>query len=99
MIDPTPYGGRAGLARRAQSDHRPRRLIGRAGEGTIRIPLEVVAVVALAPTAIRVLPREKPRHGAPHGRVMRRDARELQCHEHRPGAVEVVGAPAAEPGA
>src|ERR1700722_8933422 len=56
-----------------------------------------VAVIALPPAAVQILSRSQPINRAPHGRVIRTDARLRERGQDRPGAVNIVGAPATEP--
>ena len=61
--------------------------------------LRPVAAAALAPAAIRLLARLQPLDGLAHVGLRHVLAGGVQRAQHRPGAVDVVGAPAAEPGA
>src|SRR3974390_2806135 len=56
-----------------------------------------VAVVALAPAAVRILPLLEPCHRALYRRIVRPDPRLRQRPEHGPGAVNIIRAPTAEP--
>src|SRR5690554_3818928 len=59
--DPPPHGVRASFAGSNQSQHCPRRL--KAGADVRRVALiRIVAVVALAPAAVRILPGTQPFH-------------------------------------
>src|ERR1700722_624398 len=90
--------GRAvALARGEQREQRPRGL--RGGGGALRRPVFWVVVRAqvLAPAAVRVLYRLKPGDRTADLRLMRLDPGGDQRGQHRPGAVQVVRAPPAEP--
>src|SRR6185312_12190685 len=58
-----------------------------------------VGCAVLAPAAIGALARDEPVDGAADDRRLLVDARGVERAQRRPGAVDVVGPPAAEPGA
>src|SRR5438552_18394588 len=68
----------------------------RAAPGEVRLD---VALARLAPAAVGVLPAHEPAYGALHVLVARVHAHGPQPAQHRPGAIDVVDAPAAGPGA
>ncbi len=88
-----------GLAGRHQGDQRPGGLRGGAAGALVAAVFELVARRVLAPAAVGVLDRDQPvdgladRHG---GRVVPGGVQRAQC---RPGAVDVIHAPAAVPAA
>src|SRR5271165_3713465 len=83
-----PYAGRR---------YAGRRYAGRPYAGRPYAGRAVIGIVALAPAAVRILPAFQPLRGAPHGGIVGADVRLRECRQHRPGAVYVIGAPAAEP--
>src|ERR1700733_2475736 len=58
---------------------------------------ELVAVATFAPAAIRVLDRDQPIGGTSNSRRIGVDAGGVETSKHRPGSVDVIDAPAAEP--
>src|SRR5919199_3497256 len=60
---------------------------------------DVVRATVLSKAAVRVLHRAEPGHRAAHGGVLMRDAGRLERGQRRPGPVDVIHAPAPEPGA
>src|SRR5207237_9034362 len=61
------------------------------------LPISRVAVIALAPAAVGILPGREPPPGAARGGIIRADARLRERSQYRPCTVDVVRAPAAEP--
>src|SRR5580692_10588351 len=86
------------LARREQRQQRPRGLRGGGRAPTGPVLGVVVGAHVLAPAAVLVLVLLEPGDGPADLRLARLDARRDQRGNDRAGAVEVVGAPAAEPG-
>ena len=89
---------RANLTRAHQAHQRPRRL--RGGTGADPFVLRViVAAERLAPAAIRILVILQPRHRPTRVGLAQIGTNGLQAAQHLPGAIDVVGAPPAKPGA
>src|SRR5262249_19148631 len=84
------------LTRGQQTENGPGALVRRAGCTFVLAP-RVVAVVALAPAAVGILPLLEPSHRALHGGIIGADAGVRQRGKHRPGAVYIVGPPTPEP--
>ena len=57
-----------------------------------------VGFLVLAPAAVGALDGDEPVAGAGDGGIFRGDSGGVQGAEHGPGAINVIGAPAAEPG-
>src|SRR5262245_679943 len=96
MLDPALHDRSPSSARGQQAQQRPRRL--RRGGGTAAGQLRpVVALAGLAPAAIAVLGALQPPHCALDILVLEVLADGLQAPHHRPGAVDIVDAPASEP--
>ena len=90
--------GRPGATGREQREQRPRGLR-RGGRAMARQGRVVVGAHVLAPAAVGVLMLLQPGHRAADGRLARLHPGGDQRGHHRAGAVDVVGAPPAEPGA
>src|SRR6185312_7219409 len=99
VLDPPRHGPIAGFPGRHQPEHRPGGLRRRAVFGDPMRHAGVVALLVLAPAAIRALPGHQPRRRTPHLRRRRFQSGGVQRRESRPGAVDVIGAPAPEPAA
>src|SRR3954453_19048060 len=84
-------------AGRHQAEQGPRGLRGRARRRLIAPVAELVALPAFAPAAVGVLNGREPLDRPPHRRRRRIDPGRVERAERRPGAVDVVHAPAAEP--
>src|SRR5882757_5004942 len=94
MIDAAAHRIRADLACREQREHGPCRLIGCARRSAERAR---IAVVALTPAAVRVLPALQPLDGLAHSGILAGETCLRETRQHRPCTVNIVGAPAAEP--
>src|SRR5438874_2600921 len=96
ILDAARHGGAGRAPRREEAEERPgglaRRRFAGAGERVV-----VVALAGLAPAAVLVLVALEPAHRALHVLVPRVLADGGQAAQHRPGAVDVVHAPAAVP--
>src|ERR1700722_8369889 len=92
---PHTLGG--GPPRREQSQKSPRSLVRGAWESYGLCMRQRIGIVALAPAAVGILLELQPIDGAPNGGIVGTDVRLYECRQHRPGAVNIVGAPAAEP--
>src|SRR3984957_7919380 len=97
VIRAAPRGIGPRLAAREQSQQRPGGLIGGAAENLRGARLQRIAVVALAPAAVRILLLFEPCDRALHHGIVGPDVRLRQRHEHRPGAVNIIRAPTPEP--
>ena len=82
---------------RHQPQQRPGGLRRRGGRLLVTAIVELVAGAVLAPAAIRILDRDQPICSLAHARPRPVEARGAQRAERRPGAVDVVHAPTAEP--
>src|SRR5918992_1653646 len=80
-----------------QRQHRPGRLESRALGAGRRVLGFKVAVIALAPAAIRALRLFQPSDGPAYCRIIRRHTNLLECSQDGPGAIDIVGAPTAVP--
>src|SRR5665213_3004586 len=85
------------LARRHQPQKRPGGLRRIRHLALALRPVRPIGRAILAPAAILPLFRQQPGDGAANRRVARIDTRRVERAEYRPGAVDVIGAPAAEP--
>src|SRR5215468_6250993 len=87
------------LAGRHQPEQRPGCLRGGRWRGLVAAVGELIARSVLAPAAVRVLDRDQPFDRAANLGRRALDAGDIERTQHGPGAVDVVGAPAAEPAA
>src|SRR5262249_52372052 len=87
------------LTGRHQREQRPGGLPGRAaGRFAMRL-VRPIALAGFAPTAILALMRQQPRDGAADLRRGGVDTNRVERRQHRPGSVDVISTPAAEPAA
>src|SRR5258708_21905733 len=86
------------LARCHQPEQRPGGLRRRADLASAARRVRLIGIAVLAPAAIFALFRDQPGDGAAHVRPLHVDAGGVVGAQHRPGAVDVIRAPAAEPG-
>src|SRR5205807_3359146 len=96
VLDAAPHGVRSRLSRGDQREHRPGTLVRGARRARPGAP-GLVAVVALAPAAVRILPALEPAHRALDRGVIGADTGLRKRGQHGPRAIDVVRAPAAEP--
>src|ERR1700761_6488367 len=89
--------GVIGFTRGHQSKQSPCRLRSGAGRGFVTSVVQLVACRALAPAAVRILDPLKPRNRAAHRLRLRILTRDCERAQRRPGSIDVVHAPAAEP--
>src|SRR3954469_25607189 len=85
------------IARRHQSKQGPCRLRGGRGRPLISLIVESVACGILAPAAVAVLDGNQPVRGLAHHRLAMVDSGGIEPAQPRPGAVNVIQAPAAVP--
>src|SRR5262249_36495896 len=97
IVDPALDRGMVDLPRRHQAEHGPSRLRRRARRSLVAAVIELIARAILAPAAVAILDPDEPRYGpADFGRGMV-DASGIQRAQNRPGAIDVIHAPAAIP--
>ena len=87
------------FAGRHQAEQRPGRLRRRARRRLVTRVVELVARAVLAPAAVGVLDRFSQATALLQRRIGMIDPGGVERAEHRPGAVDVIDAPAAEPAA
>ena len=96
-VDARGHGFAAAFPGRQQGQQGPgrlrRRRLALAGQGRV-----VVAAATFAPAAARLLHLLEPGDGPAHHRLVHVEADAAQARENLPGAVDVIDAPAAEPG-
>src|SRR5262249_40747573 len=85
------------FARRHQSKHGPGGLRRRALLGRT-LAIAPIRRPVFTPAAVRLLERLEPGHGAADMRRLGAVAEGVERAQHRPRAIDVVGAPAPEPG-
>src|SRR5204862_5951449 len=85
------------LARCHQTKQGPCRLRSCGGGGFVSAVVEPIAPGILAPTAVVILGREQPRRRLANNGILMIDARGIKGAQGRPGAVNVIQAPAAVP--
>src|SRR5690348_17061430 len=87
------------LARRHEAEQRPGGLRRRALLALAARLIRPVGRAVLAPAAVGALARDQPVDRATDHRRLLVDARGVERAQRRPRAVDIIGAPAAEPGA
>ena len=87
------------LAGRHQRNQGPGSLRGSAVRRLAARPFRPIAFAGFAPAAIGPLVRQQPGDRAADLRRFRIDPDRIERGQHRPGAINVIGAPAAEPAA
>src|SRR5262249_34701694 len=85
------------LSRRHQAQKSPGSLRGRARGRLVSAVIKLVARAILAPAAVRVLNLEEPADRLAEFRRGVIDAGHIERAQHRPGAINVIHAPAAVP--
>src|SRR3569833_1890705 len=97
VLDAMPNGAGPHLPRCQQAQNRPRGLVRIAGRLFRRSRLPTVAVVAFAPTPVIILTIHQPADTSLHTLVVRPEAGLSESCQHRPGTINVIGAPTTEP--
>src|SRR5579872_3888875 len=85
------------LARRHQRQQRPRGLRRGARLALAARPVAPIRGTVFAPAAVGALLADEPCDRTPDHRIVTRDTGNVERAQYRPGAVDVIGAPAAEP--